>query len=87
MGIAGWADNPAEGRPARRREFVGTQCYNGDMAPPASDDQCHGTVIIHAYLGSECTEPDCDGLDLAHAYRIDCDAVDCRCDVVRALAI
>lgn len=55
------------------------RCYNGVMSHAASDGQCHGTVIVHAGWGAECTEPECDGLELPHAYRIDCDAVDCHC--------
>lgn len=63
------------------------RCYNGTMGLSATDDQCHGTVIIHAGWGSECTEPDCDGLEQAHTYRIDCDAVGCHCTAVTSLAV
>jgi hypothetical protein len=57
------------------------------MTDPAFDDRCHGTVIVHADLGTECTEPDCDGVDAPHAFRIDCDAVGCRCTAATRLAI
>jgi hypothetical protein len=49
-------------------------------------EHCHGTVIVHARLGSECTEPDCARPDIAHAFRLDCDAVGCRCDAVSAVS-
>jgi hypothetical protein len=50
-------------------------------------DHCHGTVILHARFGSECTEPECERPDVAHAYRLDCDAIGCKCAVTIALAI
>jgi hypothetical protein len=42
-------------------------------------DHCHGTAIVHPDRETECTEPDCLGLDVAHAFTLDCDAVGCRC--------
>jgi hypothetical protein len=49
---------------------------------------CHGTVIIHALSRVECTEADCEGVDLiTHDLRIDCDAVGCACGQATALAV
>ena len=56
------------------------------MTEPATD-RCPGAVIVHSGFGSECTEPDCDGLELAHDYRLDCAAVGCRCGDSAALAV
>ncbi|WP_299557473.1 hypothetical protein [uncultured Mycolicibacterium sp.] len=40
---------------------------------------CHGTVIRHVLLRDECTEPDCTTPEAAHALRVDCEAIGCRC--------
>jgi hypothetical protein len=50
-------------------------------------EHCHGTVILHARFGAECTEPDCTEPELAHTFRLDCDAIGCNCAVTTALAI
>jgi hypothetical protein len=50
-------------------------------------EHCHGTVIHHARFGWECTEPACERPELAHAYRLDCEAIGCRCAVITAVAI
>jgi len=50
-------------------------------------EHCHGTIIIHSQRRAECTD-DCDGPELvAHAVRIDCDAVGCACGHVSAVAV
>lgn len=49
-------------------------------------EHCHGTVIHHVRFGSECTEPGCERPELEHAYRLDCEAVGCRCSVPTAVA-
>jgi hypothetical protein len=50
-------------------------------------EHCHGTVIVHVGFGPECTEADCTQPELAHAYRLECDAIGCRCAVTTAVAI
>jgi hypothetical protein len=51
-------------------------------------EHCHGTVIIHVQRRAECTEADCDGPEfIAHALRIDCDAVGCTCGQSIAVAV
>ena len=50
-------------------------------------EHCHGTVIVHLVFGPECTEADCTQPELAHAYRIECDAIGCRCAVTTAAVI
>jgi hypothetical protein len=50
-------------------------------------EHCHGTVIHHVRFGSECTEPGCERPELMHAYRLDCEAIGCRCAVTTAVAI
>lgn len=50
-------------------------------------EHCHGTVIVHAEVGSECTEADCTRPEITHTFRLDCGAVGCRCDAVSALAV
>jgi hypothetical protein len=50
-------------------------------------DHCHGTVIHHARTHSECTEDGCETPEVLHAFRIDCDAVGCRCGRDIALAV
>jgi hypothetical protein len=50
-------------------------------------EHCHGTVIVHVAFGPECTEVDCTEPELAHAYRLECDAIGCRCAVTTAAAI
>jgi hypothetical protein len=50
-------------------------------------EHCHGTVILHACFGPECTEPDCTEPELAHVFRLDCDAIGCTCAATTALAI
>ncbi|MGO8771106.1 MAG: hypothetical protein ACLQIK_22645 [Mycobacterium sp.] len=43
-------------------------------------DHCHGTIIRHSMRHWECTEPGCACPEfIAHAFVIDCDAVDCGC--------
>lgn len=42
-------------------------------------DHCHGTAIVHPRYGTECTDPDCVEPDVAHAFKLDCDAVGCQC--------
>jgi hypothetical protein len=42
-------------------------------------EHCHGTVILHVGFGAECTEPGCERPEVAHAYRLDCEHVGCRC--------
>lgn len=48
----------------------------GDVA------HCHGTVIVHVTARPECTEPDCETPEVAHAFTVDCIAVGCACDDV-----
>lgn len=43
---------------------------------------CHGTVVLHAAARAECTEPDCEMPEAVHTFRVDCEAVGCRCAVV-----
>lgn len=43
-------------------------------------EHCHGTLIHHAFLRTECTEDDCVVTDSVHELRIDCSAVGCICD-------
>ena len=51
-------------------------------------EHCHGTVIIHLLRRTECTEDGCNGTDhIPHAFRIDCEAVGCRCAEPDALAV
>jgi len=51
-------------------------------------EHCHGTVIIHAQRGAECTADGCDAPELIeHTLRIDCDAVGCACGRSVALAV
>jgi hypothetical protein len=51
-------------------------------------DHCHGTLIIHAQRRTECTEDSCDVPEIiAHALRIDCDAVGCACGQTIAVAV
>ncbi|AMO59029.1 Uncharacterised protein [Mycolicibacterium phlei] len=42
---------------------------------------CHGTVIHHAAMRSECTDPDCVTPEDVHTFAIDCETVGCRCAV------
>jgi hypothetical protein len=42
-------------------------------------DHCHGTVIHHARYRIECTEDGCETPEALHVFRIDCEAVGCRC--------
>lgn len=76
-------------RPARHHHFVGGWCYEQGMTNQCREcrdglEHCHGTVIVHARFGAECTESDCDRPELAHTYRIDCDAIGCACAVTGA---
>ncbi len=50
-------------------------------------EHCHGTVVHHALGRNECTEADCQTLEVVHAFSIDCDALGCTCDVLIARAI
>jgi hypothetical protein len=51
-------------------------------------EHCHGTIIFHPCRRAECTEDGCHGPDgIPHAFRIDCEAVGCRCGVVTALVV
>lgn len=43
-------------------------------------DHCHGTVILHALSAVECTD-DCATPEAEHAFRIDCEAIECICSV------
>jgi hypothetical protein len=46
-------------------------------------DHCHGTVIGHPQGVAECTEPECDDLDLVrHTLAIECDLIEGGCDCV-----
>ncbi|HEX3545984.1 MAG TPA: hypothetical protein VHU62_05340 [Mycobacterium sp.] len=47
-------------------------------------EHCHGTVIHHAYLRSECTDPDCATPESVHALSVDCEAVGCECAVAES---
>lgn len=41
---------------------------------------CHGTLIRHSLLRSECTEDGCSDPELVmHGLVIDCDSVGCDC--------
>ena len=45
-------------------------------------DICHGTLVIHAASGAECTEPDCVDLEyVRHVLILECQEVTggCRC--------
>lgn len=43
-------------------------------------EYCHGTLIVHALLRSDCTEDGCTTPELmAHTFVIDCDTVGCEC--------
>jgi hypothetical protein len=43
-------------------------------------EYCHGTLIVHALLRSDCTEDNCTTPELmGHAFVIDCDTVGCEC--------
>ncbi|MCK0176231.1 hypothetical protein [Mycolicibacterium sp. F2034L] len=44
-------------------------------------EHCHGTVIHHALLRSECTEDDCTTPEVLHVFRVDCESVGCACAV------
>ena len=70
---------------ARQPRLVAVRCYQKVMTEcrdcAAGLEHCHGTVIHHAALRAECTEPDCETPEVVHALVIDCDAVDCRCAV------
>ena len=51
-------------------------------------EHCHGTVIIHLLHRTECTQDECDGPELIpHTFRVDCEAVGCRCAEPAALAM
>jgi len=50
-------------------------------------EHCHGTVIDHVRFGSECTETGCERSEIAHAYRLHCEAIGCRCAVFTAVAM
>ncbi|PRC58476.1 hypothetical protein C6A85_28310 [Mycobacterium sp. ITM-2017-0098] len=47
-------------------------------------EHCHGALIHHAFLRTECTEDGCAGTDGVHARHIDCSAVGCVCDEIAA---
>jgi hypothetical protein len=49
-------------------------------------EHCHGALIHHAFLRTECTEDDCVGIDSVHELRIDCSAVGCICDQTVAVS-
>jgi hypothetical protein len=42
-------------------------------------DHCHGTVIHHGMLWTECTEDGCVMAEVVHAFTIDCEAIGCAC--------
>jgi hypothetical protein len=44
-------------------------------------EHCHGTAVHHTADRSECTEPGCDTPEAVHAFRVDCEAIGCRCNV------
>jgi hypothetical protein len=49
---------------------------------------CHGTIIFHPCSRAECTEDDCHRPDgIPHAFRIDCEALGCRCGEAVGLAV
>jgi hypothetical protein len=51
-------------------------------------EHCHGTIIYHPRRRSECTEDGCQSpVGVPHAFRIDCEAVGCRCGEAAALAV
>jgi hypothetical protein len=50
-------------------------------------EHCHGTVIHHARYRSECTEDNCVTPDVAHAFRIDCEAIGCTCGQAMSAAM
>jgi hypothetical protein len=52
----------------------------------AGVEHCHGTVIHHASLFVECTEPDCRTPEVVHSFVIDCDAIGCTCGVAAGSA-
>ena len=44
--------------------------------------------MIHHVLGrDECTEPDCEAIEMVHTFSIDCETVGCTCDVLIANAV
>lgn len=46
---------------------------------------CHGTLVLHADGGSECTEPDCSADAFAHEFVLLCsDVGGCACAGVAA---
>ncbi|VEG58393.1 Uncharacterised protein [Mycolicibacterium aurum] len=49
-------------------------------------EHCHGALIHHAFLRTECTEDDCVAADSVHELRIDCGAVGCVCDRIDAVS-
>jgi hypothetical protein len=50
------------------------------MEQRRTEEPCHGTLIVHALLRSDCTEDHCTTPELmAHAFVVDCDAVGCEC--------
>ncbi len=53
----------------------------------ADVEHCHGTIIHHAAMRIECTEPDCVTPEVVHAFAIDCEAIGCTCDVRIAKAV
>lgn len=43
-------------------------------------DHCHGTLVVHAHGGTECTDPACDDVDQArHDLLVDCAALPSGC--------
>ena len=50
-------------------------------------EHCHGTVIIHERYRSECTEDGCETPEVVHTFRIDCEAIGCRCSLAVSLAM
>lgn len=51
-------------------------------------EHCHGAIIIHLLRRTECTEDGCDGAThIPHAFRMDCEAVGCRCGESAAVAV
>ena len=49
-------------------------------------EHCHGTLIHHAYLRTECTEDGCVVTHSVHELSIDCSTVGCVCDEVATVS-
>jgi len=71
---------------ARQPHNAAARCYQGAMSSGCREclaglEHCHGTVIHHAWYGTECTEDGCVTPEVVHTFSVDCDAVGCTCTV------